>query len=123
MFLIDVVMKAAIAKLIFQVHRYPASENTFEFDEQVIVVPGDLEENYLNEALNWARAYEAENNLAPAPGLSWEFIGIREIIPFHLMGQVLPLCSGSLMIEDAAGFIEHIRLKSRALEKTLPLFS
>lgn len=116
-------MKAAIAKLIFQVHRIPAPGNTFEFDEQVIVVPADTEEKYLKESLNWAYAYEAENNLSPAPGIRWEFIGIREIIPFQLNGQTLALCSGSLTVEDGMGFIEHIRLKSRALEKTLPLFS
>lgn len=116
-------MKAAIAKLVFQVHRLPSSENAFEFDEQVIVLPGDLEENHLKLALNWACAYEAENNLAPVPGLRWEFIGIREIIPFHLTGHALPLCSASLMMEEAGGFIEHIRLKSKGLEKTLPLFS
>ena len=116
-------MKAAIAKLIFQVHRYPAPDNLFEFDEQVIVIPADKEENHMKEVLNWAYAYEAENNLTPAPGLRWEFIGIREIIPFQLKGQALALCSGSLMKEDGMGFIEHIRLKSKALEKTLALFS
>lgn len=116
-------MKAAIAKLIFQVHRLPVSENKFEFDEQVIVLSGDSQETHVKEALNWAYGYEAENNLEPSDGLRWEFIGIREIIPFHLGGQALPLCSGSLFMEEDKSFIAHIRLKSRAFENTLPLFS
>jgi len=116
-------MKAAIAKLIFRVHHLPEQENKFEFDEQVIVIPGDSEEKQLSEALSWANAYEIENNSVPAEGLRWEFIGLREMIPFQLEGLALPLCSGSLFIDDEKSFTEHIRLKSRALEKALPLFS
>jgi hypothetical protein len=115
-------MKAAIAKLIFQVHRLPEPENKFEFDEQVIVLSGESQETQVKEALSWAYAYETENNLVPSDGLRWEFIGIREMIPFQVGGQALPLCSGSLFMEEDKSFIEHIRLKSRALEKTVPLF-
>jgi hypothetical protein len=116
-------MKAAIAKLIFQVHRLPKPENKFEFDEQVIVIPGDSQETRLNDALKWAYSYEAENNRMPSEGLVWEFIGIREMIPFQLGVKALPLCSGSLFMEEEESFKEHVRLKSGALEKTFQLFS
>ncbi len=116
-------MQAAIVKLIFQVHRQGVTETSFEFDEQVIVVPYHLEELALKCARDWAYVYESENNSESSSDLRWEFIGLREILPFQLGEQALPLCSGSLFMEDDSGFIEHIRLKSRALEKALPLFS
>ncbi len=116
-------MKASIAKLIFQVHRGFEPGATFEFDEQVIVLPAASQAQQVQEALNWAKAYEADNNQEPSEDFRWEFIGIRELIPFHVQEQVVPICSGSLFMEESESFMQHIKLKNAALENTFLLFS
>ncbi len=115
-------MKASIVKLIFQVHQKSQKNNFLEFDEQVIVLPILPDTSQVEEALNWAKKYEIESNEGVPTGLRWEFIGIKEIFPFHLESKPLALCSGTLRFEENQNFKEHIRLKSKSIEEEIPLF-
>ena len=115
-------MKAAIAKLIFQVHKNEQNVSGLEFDEQVIVLPGNNQSQLAEEAKSWARIYEEESNSDGTSDFRWEFIGIREIIPFKLENKALQICSGTLFMTEEEGFREYIQLKHSTIEVGSPLF-